>query len=184
VSSGEPAGVSEEAIAVSTVVYLPAEEVYEFLLDFPGYARYSEHLEQVRQFGDGSPGTRYELRFAWWKLTYTTRSEVTAVEEPERIDFRILKDIDATGHWAVEPIDLPPDAPPDAEVASRVHFRVDYDPTSVSAGSIDLPRFVSLDWVIDRVKPIVVREAERIVERVVADLEGSRREVHLDVDRE
>jgi uncharacterized protein YndB with AHSA1/START domain len=175
--------VSEEAIAVSTVVYLPPEEVFEFLLDFPGYARYSEYLKQVRQFGDGSAGTRYELRFAWWKLSYTTRSEVTEVVEPERIDFRILKDVDAAGYWAVEPIDLPADAPPEAEAASRVHFRVDYDPGSVSAGSIDLPRLVSLDWVIDRVKPLVVDEAERIVERVVADLEGTQREVHLDVDR-
>jgi uncharacterized protein YndB with AHSA1/START domain len=172
-----------EAISVTTVVYLPREEVFEFLIDFPGYARYSKHLREVRQRGDGSPGTRYELEFAWWKLTYTARSEVTAVDPPERIEFTITKDIDADGHWAVEPIDLPPDAPADAETACRVHFEVEYDPGSVSAGDIDLPRFVSLGWVIEKVKPVIEREAERVVERVVADLEGRRREVDLTVDR-
>jgi uncharacterized protein YndB with AHSA1/START domain len=172
-----------EALSVTTVVYLPREEVYEFLVDFPGYARYSKHLREVRQYGDGSPGTRYELEFAWWKLTYTARSEVTDVEPPARIDFTITKDIDADGYWAVESIDPPSDAPADAEAASRVTFDVTYDPDSVRAGDIDLPRFVSLGWVVEKVKPVIEREAERVVERVVADLEGRRREIDLTVER-
>jgi uncharacterized protein YndB with AHSA1/START domain len=172
-----------DTLEVTTVVYLPREEVFDFLVDFPGYARYSKHLKNVVQDGDGGPGTRYALRFAWWKLTYTARSEVTAVERPERIEFRILRDLDATGHWAVEPADVPADAPPDVETASRVRFAVEYDPTSVSAGSVDLPAFVNLSWVIDRVRPVVVREAERVVERVVADLEGRERPVELTVER-
>jgi hypothetical protein len=172
-----------ESIAVSTVVYLPREEVFEFLIDFPGYAEYSEYLKEVRQHGDGGEGTRYELRFAWWKLNYTTRSEVIELDPPDRLAFRILKDIDAAGSWSVESVDPPADAPDDVEVASRVNFRVEYDAGSVSAGSIDLPRLVSLDWVIDRVRPLVVAEAERVVERVVADLEGSERDVELVVER-
>jgi hypothetical protein len=44
---------------------------------------------------------------------------------------------------------------------------------------LDLPRFVSLDWVVGKVKPILVEEAERVVERIVADVEGRRREVEL-----
>lgn len=172
-----------DTIEVTTLVYLPREEVFDFLVDFPGYARYSKHLKNVVQDGDGGPGTRYALRFAWWKLTYTARSEVTAVERPDRIAFRILKDLDATGHWSVEPADVPADAPPDAETASRVRFVVEYDPTSVSAGAVDLPALVNLSWVVDRVRPVVVTEAERVVERVVADLEGRERAVELTVER-
>jgi uncharacterized membrane protein len=171
-----------ERVEVTTVVYADPQRVYEFLLDFPGYAAYSEHLKHVGQRGDGGPGTRYDLKFAWWKLTYTARSRVTEVHPPERIDWRITKDIDATGHWFIEPIDSPADAPEDAETATRVRFLVEYDSDSVHVGNIDLPRFVSLSWVIDKVKPKIQSEATRIVERVVVDLEGRERDVHLDVD--
>ncbi|MGM0591846.1 MAG: SRPBCC family protein [Halobacteriota archaeon] len=171
-----------DEISVSTVVYLPPEEVYEFLVDFPRYAEYSEHLTDVYQDGDGSPGTRYALRFAWWKLSYTARSEVTAVDPPRRIDWTIIKDIEADGCWRIEPLsDLPDDAPPDAETASLVWFDVQWHPGSARESAVDLPRLVSLDWVIERVRPLVEREAERIVERIVADLEGRKRPVHLEV---
>ncbi|WP_410766244.1 type II toxin-antitoxin system RatA family toxin [Haloferax sp. DFSO60] len=171
-----------DEIVVSTVVYLPPEEIYEFLVDFPRYANYSKHLTDVRQAGDGSPGTRYQLRFAWWKLTYTAESEVTAVDPPTQIDFKITKDIHAVGQWRVEPLDeLPEDAPMDAETASRVVFDVRFDTDTVDEGSIDLPRFVSLSWVINRIKPILQREAEHIVERIVADIEGRRRHVDITI---
>lgn len=171
-----------DEIVVSTVVYLPPKEVYEFLIDFPRYANYSKHLTRVRQAGDGSPGTRYSLRFSWWKLTYTAESEVTGVEPPTRIDWKILKDIHAFGCWRIEQLDeLPKNAPMDAETACRVYLDIEYDPNSVSEGSIDLPRFVSLRWVIDRVKPILEKEAERIVERIVADIEGRRRHVEITI---
>jgi len=58
-----------DTVDVSTVVYLPPAEIYDFLVDFPRYADYSRHLEEVhRHNGDGSPGTRYDITFAWWKL--------------------------------------------------------------------------------------------------------------------
>ncbi|ELZ84340.1 hypothetical protein C455_01517 [Haloferax larsenii JCM 13917] len=180
--SGKLSVVDE--IAVSTVVYLPPEEVYEFLVDFPRYANYSKHLTDVRQFGDGTPGTRYHLQFAWWKLTYTAESRVTDVDPPNRIDWTVTKDIHATGHWRIEELDDPPDdAPSDAATASRVFFEVEYDTQTVSAGDIDLPRFVSLGWVVDKVRPVLQKEAERIVERIVADLEGQPRRVELTVHR-
>jgi hypothetical protein len=167
-----------ERVEVTTVVYADKQRVYEFLLDFPGYAAYSEYLKRVDQHGDGGPGTRYHLRFAWWKLTYTAHSEVTAVDPPTRIDWAITKDIDATGYWRVEPVD-----PPEGEdVATRVHFAVEYDPDSAKVGSIDLPRFVSLAWVVEKVKPKIQTEATRIVERVVVDLEGDSRTVDLEVE--
>jgi uncharacterized protein YndB with AHSA1/START domain len=171
-----------DEIAVSTVVYLPPEEIYEFLVDFPRYADYSKHLREVRKSGDGSPGTRYRLRFSWWKLTYTAESRVTDVTPPHRIDWNITKDIHAVGRWRIEELEeLPHDAPDDAETACRVFFEVEYDPSTVSAGDIDLPRFVSLRWVIAKLEPVLQTEAERIVERIVADLEGRPRHVDITI---
>lgn len=164
-------------VEVSTVVYLPPDAVYEFLLDFPGYARYSKYLESVTQDGDGSPGTCYDLKFAWWKLSYTARSKVTDVEPPTRIDWKLVKDIEAYGHWEVEP--APGTTPPDEDHASRVRLTIKFDPDTASSSALDLPRLVSMDWVIGKVKPLVQEEAERIVERIVADIEGERREVEL-----
>lgn len=160
-------------------MYLPPEDVYQFLLDFPRYARYSKYLDRVEQHGDGDPGTEYDLVFSWWKLSYTARSEVTGVSPPTRIDWRIVKDIDAEGYWAVEPD--PEGVPADVETASRVRFHVAFDPGSASDGAIDLPRLVSMDWVIEKVKPLIRKEATKIVERVVEDLEGQDRDVDLEI---
>ncbi|MBX0321743.1 SRPBCC family protein [Halomicroarcula sp. F13] len=166
-----------DEVEVSTVVYAPPEEMYEFLLDFPGYARYSEYIDRVTQDGDGTPGTNYDLVFSWWKLTYTARSEVTGVDEPERIDWRIVKDIDADGYWQVEEVP----APDGVDVASRVVLHIEFDPDSASSNAVDLPRLVSLDWVVEKVKPLIRKEATRIVERVVADIEGQHRDVDLEI---
>lgn len=166
-----------DTVEVSTVVYLPPEEVYDFVIDFPRYADYSKYLTGVERRGDGSPGSEYDLHFAWWKLTYTAHSRVTAVDRPRRIDWEITEDIDAEGHWAVDPID----PPPERDHASRVRLRIDFDADSVDPSGLDLPTLVSLSWVIEKVKPIIEREAERIVERIVADIEGESRPVDLTV---
>jgi len=171
-----------DRVEVSTDVYLPPEEIYEFLVDFPGYADYSKYLKEVRRDGTGEEGTRYDLQFAWWKLNYTARSEVTDTDPPEQIDWRIVKDIDAGGYWQVE--HRPEAAPPDRETASRVRFVVEFDPDSANAGALDLPALVSIGWVIDKIRPKVLEEAERVVERIVADLEGERRDVELRVHEE
>ena len=171
--------VSRDAVEVSTVVYLPPEDVYEFLVDFPRYANYSTHLTEVRQYGDGGPGTEYDLVFEWWKLRYAARSRVESVDPPDRIDWLIVKDIDAAGYWSVE--EVPEEAPPDRETASRVTLRVDFHPGSVDSDAIQLPLFVNLSWVIEKVKPKIEAEAERVVRRIVADLEGESREVDLEI---
>jgi len=168
-----------QRVEVSTVVYLPPEEIYDFLVDFPRYAKYSKYLESVERDGDGTPGTEYDLTFAWWKLSYTARSEVTDLDPPTRIDWRLVKDIDASGCWLVEP--EPESAPETEETASRVRIRIEFSPQSADKGAVNLPRFVSLDWVISKVQPKIKAEAERVVERIVADLEGTRRDVTLDV---
>jgi hypothetical protein len=166
-----------DSVEVSTVVYLPPAETYEFLLDFPGYANYSEYLTGVESHGDGSPGTIYDLHFAWWKLTYSARSRVTEVDPPNRIDWRIVKDIDARGRWTVTPVD----PPADREHASEVRLRIEFDADSVDPSGLDLPRLVSLSWVVEKVKPLIEREARRIVKRIVADIEGESRPVDLTV---
>jgi hypothetical protein len=169
-----------DRIHVSTVVALPAPEVYEFLVDFPRYGEYSEYLTEVVSDGDGSPGTRYRLRFAWWKLSYTAHTRVTEADPPTRIAWEVVRDIDAHGAWRVEPLDSPPaSVPDDAETACRVHLDVRFDPDSVGGDVLDLPRFVSLDWVVEKVTPLLVEEAEKVVERIVADIEGRRRPVEL-----
>ncbi len=155
-------------------MHLPPEDVYEFLLGFEQYAKYSKHLTEVRQNGDGSPGTTYDLVFTWWRLSYTARSEVTAVDPPHRIDWRIIKDIDAVGSWQLEPLTT---NPPETEVTLNVKYR----PESADDSIIDLPRFITLDWVIAKVKPKIQAEAERVVRRIVADLEGTERDVDLEI---
>lgn len=173
-----------DELVVSTEVYAAPETVYEFLLDFPRYGRYSEYLREVHTLaGDGGPGTRYALTFAWWKLTYTARSEVTDVTPPSRIDWTITKDIDAGGCWRITPLEPDADAGPDTgnEPACEVAFEVQFDPGSASSDALDLPRLVSFDWVLEKTIPLIKSEAERVVERAVADLEGSKRPVDLDV---
>ncbi len=181
-----------DELVVSTEVYADPEAVYEFLLDFPSYGRYSEYLREVRTLaGDGGPGTQYALTFAWWKLTYTARSKVTDVDPPNRIDWTIIKDIDAGGCWRITPlteddgsdgaddrIDESDDSDgPRCEVALEVEF----DPSSASPDALDLPRLVSFDWVLGKTIPLIKSEAERVVERAVADLEGRKRPIDLDV---
>jgi hypothetical protein len=165
-----------DRLEVSTVVYCSKAEVYEFLLDFPRYTRLSKHLREVSQNGDGSPGTEYDLTFAWWKLSYTAHSRVIDVDPPNRIDWELTKDLDAHGSWLLED---EPDT--DREVATRVRLHVEFDPHSAKPDAIDLPRFVSLSWVIGKVKPLIQQEAERVVRRLVTDLEGESRAVDLEI---
>lgn len=172
-----------ERLVVDTVVYRPVDEVFAFLEDFPGYANYSQYLDRVEALdaGEGEQA-RYALRFTWWKLTYTARSAVVEVVDDERIEWELLGDFDASGRWLVAECDLPADAPDWAETATAVRFAVEYAPETAHSGLVDLPSLVSLDWVVDKVKPIVESEAENIVERAAADLEGRERTVELTVE--
>jgi len=172
-----------DTIVVQTTVYADAETVYDFLLDFPGYASYSKYLTDVRtRTGDGGVGTRYALRFAWWKLSYTAHSEVVGVDPPATIDWEIIKDIDASGAWRVEPRDSPPaDAPDDATAACTVALEINFDPDSADAGVLNLPALVSFGWVLEKAIPLIRNEAERVIQRAVADIEGRSREISLEI---
>ncbi|WP_049895342.1 SRPBCC family protein [Halopiger xanaduensis] len=174
-----------DRILLSTVAYRSPEEVFPYVRSFTDYPRYTEHLKEVTVHGDGGVGSVYDLRLAWWKLSYTARSKVTAISAPNSLEWRLINDIDARGEWRVEaePEALPADADTDAETASRIYFEAVYDPYSANENAISLPRFVSLDWVIEKVEPRLLGEAEAVVERLVADIEqrSTPRDVELTV---
>ncbi|RKD95360.1 SRPBCC family protein [Halopiger aswanensis] len=174
-----------DRILLSTVAYRPPEEVFPYVRSFTDYPRYTEHLKEVTVHGDGGVDSVYDLRLAWWKLSYTARSKVTDISAPESLEWRLINDIDARGEWRVEaePEALPADTDTDAETASRIYFEAVYDPHSANENALSLPRFVSLDWVIEKVEPRLLSEAEEVVERLVADIEqrSTPRDVELTV---
>lgn len=171
-----------QTIAVSTVVRRPPSAVFDFLLDFPGYAKYSKHLQSVTRYGEGGAGTEYDLRFTWWKLSYTARTRVTSVDPPHVIHWEVIRDLNAHGRWVVE--SARDEVPDDTPGGSRVHLIVSYDPGSVSGRHFNVPAFVPLEFVVQRAIDLIVEEGERVVERMVADIEGTHRPVELDVDRD
>jgi len=168
-----------DRILLSTVAYRSPEEVFPYVRSFTDYPRYTDHLKEVRIHGDGGVGSVYDLRLAWWKLSYTARSKVIDISAPESLQWQLVNNLDARGEWRVEA--EPGAAPPDEQTASRIYFEARYDPYSADKDAISLPRFVSLDWVIDKVRPRLLAEAETVVERLVADIEGRHREVELTI---
>lgn len=170
---------SVDEIEVSTVVYASPEETFAFLTDFPGYTGFTEYLEEVRQDGDGSVGTCYDFVLSWWKLSYTATSELTGLEPPERIDWKLVGSLDARGSWLLE--EVPEEAPHDRETATRIRFVANYRMESLENAPLDLPRFLSTEAVVDRVKPVVLDEIGDVVQHIVAELEGEQRDVDLHV---
>lgn len=172
-------------LEVATHVFVDRATAFDVLADFTSYAQYSEHLEAVERRGDGGPGTEYDMTVGWWRLSHTGTSRVTALDRPNRIDWRLVSELRARGAWVIEDgtaadvaVPLPEGDPP----ITRVRFVVDYDPESAEA--IGLPSVVPIEAIVDRVIPVVRSEATAIVERVVADLEGEPRAVELEIDRE
>jgi ribosome-associated toxin RatA of RatAB toxin-antitoxin module len=168
-----------DGLDVSAVFYAPPEELYEFITGMRGYSQYSPYLDEVRQYGDGSPGTDYEIVVSWWRLSYTSHTRVTEARPPERVGWRTTKGLRARGYWGIEPL---PDAeaPPDREHATRVRLRIQFDPETF--GSVPLAG-LTLDRLFERIKPLVVEEAENIVAGMAADIEGERRDVDIEIHR-
>ncbi|MEY7851423.1 SRPBCC family protein [Natrarchaeobius sp. A-rgal3] len=168
-----------DRILLSTVAHRSPEEVFPYVRSFTDYPRYTDHLKDVRVHGDGDAGSVYDLRLSWWKLSYTASSKVTAITPPKSLEWRLVEDVDARGEWRVAP--EPDAAPADAETASRIFFEALYDPYSADESAISLPRFVSIDRIVERVRPRLLDEAETVVERLVEDIEGNRRDVELTI---
>jgi hypothetical protein len=163
----------------STVFHLPQREVYDLLFDFHRFQRHVDYLDTARVRGDGA-GARFRIVASWWRLSTTLRGRVTDVDPPERIDWTLTNDADATGHWSVEP--APEVAPADGPATRlRLVARLDGDSVDVSGYG---PRFgpsVSLDWVLGKIAPLAAREGERLLRNLVAELEGERRPVEIEV---
>lgn len=163
-----------DTIEVTTAVERPPAAVFPVVRDVTTYPEYSRYLREVRERGDGGEGTRYVLRFGWWKLAYDAHTRVTGVDEPHRLDWEVTRDVEADGQWRLDP--------EDDGAAATVRFLVSFDPESVSPSVVDLPRLVSFDRVVEKATDLIEAEGKRVVERVVADLEGERRDVDLTVE--
>nr|WP_303647086.1 SRPBCC family protein [Haloarchaeobius salinus] len=158
------------------------------MLDFTNHERYSEYVADVTRRGDGSVGTRFDVTLQWWRLTYTLTPAVTGLDRPDRIDWRVRDDVHAQGYWALEAVDDDPDAghtvadggEGDDRPGTRIRLRIEFDRRRSRLGRLRLPPMVSTDWVLRRIKPLAAREAQRVFERAVADLEGERRRVDLE----
>jgi hypothetical protein len=168
-----------DGLDISAVLYAPPEDLYEFLTGMRGYSQYSPHLDEVRQSGDGSPGTEYDITVSWWRLSYTANMTVTDVTPPERIDWRTTRGLKARGYWGIEPLPAS-ETPADREQATRVRLRAQFDPDTL--GAVPLGGW-TLDRLVDRISPIVAEEADRIVAGMARDIEGSPREVGIEVHR-
>ena len=167
-----------EELELTTTIHAPPEEVYALLRDVEGYEAYSEYVEDVVREGDGGVGTEYGITLSWWKLTYTLRAEVTDLEPPERLGWRLVEDLDARGAWRLDPVEVDD---PAIEEATAVTLTARYHPDSADDDALSLPRFVPTDAVVERARPVVEREVERVLSRVVADLEGEPRSPDLTI---
>lgn len=162
-----------ERLKLSTLVYAPPQEVYDVLVDFEDYPKYTQYVDSVTRRGDGGEGTEFGISFGWWKLSYTAWSRVTGLDEPNRIEWELTKDIDADGSWQIE--NVTDEAEEDVEAVTRVTMDVQFQVSKSGSKILDLPRFVSFGWVVDRVKPLIFKEARSVLENLVYELEGEKR---------
>lgn len=167
-----------EVIEVSTTIHAPQADVYDFLRDVEDYEAYSGYVRGVTRRGDGGAGTEYDIELAWWKLSYTAHVRVTDLDPPERIAWRVTEDLDANGAWHLEPTTVDD---PDVEHATRVTLTARYDPDTADDDALSLPPLVPTSTVVEKARPVVEREAERILARVVADLEDAPRRATLTI---
>ncbi|MFB6117003.1 SRPBCC family protein [Halosegnis sp.] len=161
-----------DVLEASTRVAVAPSELFAFLQDPSGWASYSDHVEEVRRYGDGGPGTDYRITVSWWRFSYTVHERVTDVDPPERIDWRTTDGVRATGSWRVE----------STESGSRLWLRIEVDPETLRGGT--LARVLPFEELIARLRPVVAREAETILTGMVADLEGEPRPVEIELHQE
>lgn len=165
-------------LEVESIIHAPRADVFAVVRDVEGYERYSDYVTGVVRDGDGGPGTEYGVTLSWWRLAYTARFRVTDLDPPVRVEWRLLRDLEARTEWHLEPVEV---ADLDVDHATRVRATARYDPDTADAGALSLPPFVPVSAVVARARPFVEREAERVLARVVADLEGRPRRPSLTV---
>lgn len=167
-----------DELRVETSLHAPPTAVYALLRHVEGYGRYVEHVDGVTRHGDGGAGTSYEITLSWWRLSYTAWVLVTDLDPPGRIAWRVTDGLDAEGAWTLEPATVDD---PDVDQATNVALTARYDPDS-GGDAVSLPPLVPWSAVLDRLRPVVEREARHVLERVVADLEGEPRAASLSIE--
>ena len=167
-----------ETVEASTLVYLSPEEIYEYLVDLRQFEDYSKYITDISREGD-EPLSEYEITVSWWKIGYTARVEITDVEPPNRIDWKLVKSIDANGYIEIEHV--PEEAPEGRPDACRVVFHGEFDPDTVTAESLDLPRVVPVSMLVNKVAPKAEPGARVIIGRIVSNMEGEKRSIDLTV---
>lgn len=167
-----------DVIELATTIQAPRPEVFAVVSDVGGWTVYSDHVTDVTREGDGGPGTEYGVTLSWWRLAYTVRFRLADVDPPARVRWRVVADIDASATCHLEPADVDD---PEVADATRVVLTARYDPDSADDDALSLPPFVPVSSVVERARPFVEREAERVLSRIVADLEGEPRRATLTV---
>lgn len=152
-------------IEVSRRIECEPTAVFPVLRDFEGYPEYSTYLDSVERVRGSDSQSEYVLQFGWWRLTYETRTRVVEMEAPETIEWEVVSDLDASGHWRVS-------EEADGDGASLT-LRIEYDPASVTGNSVSLPFGITLDWVRQKVEPMIHAEARRVLDRIADDLEST-----------
>lgn len=150
-------------IEVSRSVDRSPVAVFGTVRDFSGYPAYSEYLTGVTVDGDGDSGTEYVLDIRVFGLSFDVRTRLDELDPPRRIGWSVLEDIDAAGQWIVRPAE--------GGNGSELELVVEYDPESVDSSVVSLPFGMSFDWLASKAESLAEREAETVLDRLVADLE-------------
>jgi uncharacterized membrane protein len=151
-------------IEVSRRVDRPPTAVFPVLRDFAGYPEYSTYLERVRRTGGSGQKVQYALQFGWWRLSYETHTRILELDPPRLIKWEVTSALDANGHWRVS-------EQSDGN-GSILTLRIEYNPESLAGGSVSLPIGISLDWVREKVEPMIQNEARQVLDRIAADVES------------
>jgi hypothetical protein len=167
-----------ETVEASTLVYLSPEEIYDYLSDLRQFEDSSKYVTDINREGD-DPLSLYEITVSWWKIGYTARVEITDVDPPNRIDWKLVKSVDAHGYFEIEHV--PEEAPEGRPDACRVVVHGEFDPDTVTAEALDLPKLIPVSRIIDKVAPKAEPAARIIGGRIVSDMEGEKRSIELTV---
>ncbi|MFW6383795.1 MAG: SRPBCC family protein [Halodesulfurarchaeum sp.] len=152
-------------IEVSQPIERAPEAVFEVVEAFSRYPAYSKYLDAVSQVGTRDDLPEYALSFSWWRLTYETRTRVLDRDPPRTLDWEVATDVDASGTWTVEP--LGPDR-------ARLRLEARYDLDSIGSTGVSLPFGFSVNWLKRNVDDLISSEADRVLARIAANLEGQR----------
>ena len=149
--------------------YASKQDVYDFLMDFKNYTKYSKYAKDTRLVHDGEQ-PEWEIDFRWWMVKYTARSKVTDYRPPDYIKWRVIKDADVRGEWHLEELN---------EEQTRLQLDLRYDPRGASKAN---PlKYFPTDKLIRLAKPVVIRHVNNVLRNVTEELEGEPRAANFKI---